>query len=52
MAAVWARANQIIWQEVESWTVGSVSGEICKQGKLELSWNIFVRGEKEENSAK
>ena len=31
------RANQIIWQEVESWTVGSVSGKICRQD----NWNCL-----------
>ena len=33
-------------------TVGSVGGEICRHGKLKLSWNISVRGKKEEYSAK
>ena len=33
-------------------TAGSASGKICRQGKQELSWNISIRGKKEENSAK
>ena len=36
MAAVWARANRIIWWEMESGRVGSVSGRICRQDKLEF----------------
>ena len=31
------RANEIIWQEVESWTVGSLSGKICRQD----NWNCL-----------
>ena len=41
------RANQIIWQEVESWTVGSVSGKNCRQD----NWNclrIISSAEREE----
>ena len=36
----------------ERGTVGSASGKICRQSKLELSWSIPVRGKKEEYSAK
>ena len=41
------RANQIIWPEVESWTVGSVSGEICKQDNYNCL-RIISSAEREE----
>ena len=38
MAAGWARANRIIWWEMESGKVGSVSGRIPRQDRLKLEY--------------